>query len=214
VLGIRRLEGLTTTKQQIQTLVDPARNPVRDQTFVAQLTFLQIDLKPRQARDRLKTDTNGGRIYKAAFVQKEITKKNLKERTEYGEHWQPYTVGDHWSRIFFTDEAHIGPSAQPVPTIMREIGKRYDPENVVERPKLKGSKFHIAAWINWWGKSEKLIFYNDEEDYKEQPPMPPKPRHKPRNGNEEEYQERLKKWEALKPHKVDVTIEGNHIVEG
>jgi hypothetical protein len=138
-----------TTKEQIQTLVDPTRNPVWDQTFEAQLAFLQIDLKPRRARDRLKTDTNGRRIYKAAFVQKEISEKNLKERTEYGEHWQPYTVGDHWLHIFFTDEAHIDPSAQPVPTIMREIGKRYNPENVVERPKLKGSKFHIAAWISW-----------------------------------------------------------------
>ena len=85
---------------------------------------------------------------------------------------------------------------------------------MVERPKLKGSKFHIAAWISWWGKSEKLIFYIDKEDYKEQPPMPPKPRHKTKNGNEEEYEERLKKWEALKPHKVDVTIGGNYIVEG
>jgi hypothetical protein len=47
--------------------------------------------------------------------------------------------------IFFTDEVHIDPSAQPVPTIIYEIEKRYDPENMVEQPKLKGSKFHIAA---------------------------------------------------------------------
>ena len=167
---------------------------------------MQINLKPRRARDHLKTDTNGGRIYKAAFVQKEISKKNLKERMEYGEHWQPYTVGDHWSRVFFTDEAHIDPSAQPAPTIMRERGKRYNPENVVERPKLKGSKFHIAAWISWWGKCEKLIFYNDEEDHKEQPPMPPKPHRRPKNETTEQYEQRLKEWEALKPHKVDVTV--------
>ena len=146
-----------------------------------------------------------------AFVQKEISEKNLKERTEYGKHWQPYTIEQHWSRIFFTDEAHIDPSSQAAPTVCRELGHRYDPKNVVERPKLKGSKFHVAGWITWWGKSEKLIFYNDKEDYEEQPPMPPKPHHKPKRETTPEFQHRLKEWEALKLHKVDVHVGGNHI---
>jgi hypothetical protein len=134
-----------TTKEEIQALVDPTRNPVRNQPLEAQLAFLQINLKLRQARKRLKQDTNGGGIYKAAFVQKEISEKNLKEQTEYRKHWQPYTIEQHWSRIFFTDEAHIDPSSQAAPTVCRELGHRYDPENVVERPKLKGSKFHVAG---------------------------------------------------------------------
>jgi hypothetical protein len=137
------------TKEEIQALVSPLKNPVCDQTFKAQLTFIQVNLKLCQACNRLKTDTNGGQIYKAAFVQKEISKKNLKEHMEYREHWQPYTVGDRWLQVFSTDEVYINPSAQPAPTIMCEREKRYNPENVVERPKLKGSKFHIAVWISW-----------------------------------------------------------------
>jgi hypothetical protein len=126
------------------------------------------------------------------LYKKEISEKNLKERTEYGKHWQPYTIEQHWSQIFFTDEAHIDPLLQAAPTVCCELGHRYDPENVVERPKLKGSKFHVAGWITWWGKSEKLIFYNDEEDYKEQPPMPPKPRCKPKRETTPEYKHWLK----------------------
>src|SRR5439155_24752681 len=37
------------TKEEIQALVSPSKNPVRDQTFEAQLTFMQVNLKPRQA---------------------------------------------------------------------------------------------------------------------------------------------------------------------
>lgn len=170
-------------------------------------------MKERQVQRRLKRDTNGGGIYKAAFVQKEISKKNLKERTDYGIHWQPFTIEDHWSRIFFTDEAHIDPTSQAAPTRMRERGTRYDPENVVERPKLKGSKFHVAGWVSWWGKAKELIFYNDEGDHKEQPPMPPKPRRKPKRETTPEYEHRLEEWEALRPHKVDVYIGGNHMTQ-
>jgi hypothetical protein len=106
-------------------------------------------LKERQVQRQLKQDTNGGGIYKAAFVQKEISEKNLKERTDYRIHWQPFTIGDHWSRICFTDEVHIDPTLQAALTRIRERGIRYNPENVVERPKLKGSKFYIAGWISW-----------------------------------------------------------------
>jgi hypothetical protein len=56
-----------------------------------------------------------------------------------------YKSGDLNRSNIFTDEAYIDPLAQLAPTIMHERGKRYDSENIVERLKLKGSKFHIAA---------------------------------------------------------------------
>jgi hypothetical protein len=201
------------TKEEIQAIISPSRNPVRDQCLEAQINFLQINLKPRQVRNRLKKDTNGGGIYKAAFVGKELSQKNIEERIKYGKLWRPYTLSEHWWWIFFTDEAHIDPSSMAAPTVARELGKRYKPENIAQRPKKKGTKWHIAGWVNWWGKSERLIFYNDEEDYKEQPPMPPKPRHRPKTESPEEYKQRLKEWEALKPHKVDVKVGGNHMTQ-
>jgi hypothetical protein len=39
-----------------------------------------------------------------------------------------------------------------------------------------GNKLHIAGWINWHAKYEKLEFYYDEEEKVIQPPRPRKPR--------------------------------------
>jgi len=43
--------------------------------------------------------------------------------------------------------------------------------------------------------------------------MPPKPRRRPTTESEEEYQARLREWEALKPHKVDVKPQGNSMTQ-
>ena len=50
----------------------------------------------------------------------------------------------------------------------------------------------MAGWVNWYGKADKLEFYNDEEDYIDQPPMPPKPRRRPKTETDVEYEARLK----------------------
>jgi hypothetical protein len=102
--------------------------------------------------------------------------------------------------------------AQQAPGILRELGTRYDDKNIVERGE-KGVKFHVAAWITWFDKAEKLEFYNDEEEHEEQPLMPPKPRQRPTTESEEEYQAILREWEALKPHKVDVKPQGNSMTQ-
>ncbi len=60
---------------------------------------------------KLREHTNGGRIYKAAFVKKEISEKNKDERVSYGEEYKDKTVDDFWRYIFFTDEAYIDPTA-------------------------------------------------------------------------------------------------------
>ncbi|KUJ07366.1 uncharacterized protein LY89DRAFT_766588 [Mollisia scopiformis] len=61
----------------------------------------------------------------------------------------------------------------------------------MERKEIKGIAFYITAWINWWGKSEKLEFYNNEEDTIEYPPMPLKPRCRPTTESQEEYKARV-----------------------
>ena len=74
---------------------------------------------------------------------------------------------------------------------------------------MKGVKFHVAAWITWWDKADKLEFYKDEENAVIQSPMPPKPRRCPTTESEDEYQLRLKEREAKKPHKAEVKPQGN-----
>ena len=49
----------------------------------------------------------------------------------------------------------------------------------MERQPKEGAKFHIAGWVSWYAKCDKLEFYNDEEDEIEQSAMPPRPRRGP-----------------------------------
>ncbi|KAG4440976.1 hypothetical protein IFR05_003540 [Cadophora sp. M221] len=137
---------------------------------------------------------------------------NLEGRQEYGHNHVGKTIEDFWSTITFTDEAHVDPSSQAISDILREQGTRYDDENVMERQDKRGVAFHIAASINWWGKSE-LEFYGDEEDTVQQPRMPPKPRFRPTRETKAQYIERIKEWEATKPHKVEKKVAGNHITQ-
>ena len=91
-------------------LVSPSRNPVRNQPYEAQIAYHKIPVKRRQLQRKLKEHTNGGQIYKAAFVKKEISDKNKEERESYGYEHKDKTVDDFWRYIFFTDEAHIDPT--------------------------------------------------------------------------------------------------------
>jgi hypothetical protein len=194
-------------------LVSPSRNPVRNHPLDVQLEYHKIPVKRRQLTRKLKEYTKGGQIYKCAFVKKEISHKNCNERVSYREEHKDKTVDDFWSYIFFSDEAHVDPSSLTAGGVLRERGHRYDDENIQERPAKSGVKFHVAAWVTWWEKAEKLEFYNDEEDYTLHPPMPPKPRRRPKTESEQEYQERLQEWEALKPHDADVKVKGNSMTQ-
>ncbi|KAH7370668.1 hypothetical protein BKA65DRAFT_488999 [Rhexocercosporidium sp. MPI-PUGE-AT-0058] len=201
------------TRAMCQMLIDPKRNPVRDQLYEAQIEYFNLPVKRRQLSRKLKEHTNGGRRYKMAFVKKQVSEKNREERVAYGERHLGKTIHDFWACITFTDEAHVDPSSQAVGDILRERGTRYADENIMERQEKRGSAFHIAAWINWYGKSETLEFYNDEEDTIEQPPMLPKPRRRPTIETEAEYQNRVKEWDATRPHKVEKKVAGNHMTQ-
>ena len=117
-------------------------------------------------------------------------------RVKYGEEHQHKTVDDFWQYVFFTDEAHIDPSSTSQGCILREQGTRYDTANIQERGEKIGVKLHIAAWINWHEKVDKLEFYNNEEEHVERPRRPAKPRTR-KHESEEEFQNRLREWEVL-----------------
>jgi hypothetical protein len=92
-----------------------------------------------------------------AFVKKKTSPKNREGHTVYGYKHCPKPVEDFFSNIIFTDEAHVDPSSQTVGDILGGQGTRYDPENIQEKGQKKGVKFHIAAWISWYGKAENGI---------------------------------------------------------
>ncbi|KAI4264580.1 MAG: hypothetical protein L6R35_007294 [Caloplaca aegaea] len=94
--------------------------------------------------------------------------------------------------------------------ILREEGTRLDVENIQQRPKLKGVTLHVAGWVTWDYRIEKLIFYNEKSDLpRDQQPHPNyKPWKRP-SWTEERYQQAIEDWEASKPPKEHVEAKGN-----
>jgi hypothetical protein len=193
-------------------LVSPSKNPVRNQLYEAQIEYHKLKVTKRTVQRRLKKCTNGGQRYKQAYVQKEISQKNRRERVKYGQEHKDKSVEDYWQWIFFTDEAHIDPSSMGQGSILRERGHRYDVENIQERPEKTGVRLHVAGWVNWHFKAPKLEFYNDENDYVQKPKRPPKPR-KSKYQSDEEYNTRVLEWEASLPHEQEVKPKGNAMTQ-
>jgi hypothetical protein len=73
-------------------------------------------------------------------------------------------------------------------------------------------KLHVAAWANWHEKAEKLEFYNDEDEHIERPQRPAKPRTR-KYESDEEFQARIREWEALLPHEQVVKPKGNAMTQ-
>jgi hypothetical protein len=144
---------LKVTKSICKMLVSPSRNPIRNQPYEAQIAYHNIPVKKRQLQYKLREHTNSGRVYKAVFVKKEISAKNKEERESYGKEYKDKRVDDFWRFIFFTDEAHIDPTAQQAPGILRERVKRYNDENIVER-REKGSQVPYCG-IDYLGRKSR-----------------------------------------------------------
>jgi hypothetical protein len=200
------------TREQCQMLISPSRNPVRDQLYDAQLEYHNIHASTRTLKRKLGLYTKGARRYKQAYIRKQISPANRQKRVEYGLKHLGKSVDDFWQYIFFTDEAHIDPTSMKQGYILREKGTRYDSENIQQRGEKKGIKLHIAAWVNWHSKSEKLEFYNDENDSIIKPKRPPKPR-KTMYETEEEFSTRILEWEASLPHEAEVKPKGNQMTQ-
>lgn len=73
-------------------------------------------------------------------------------------------------------------------------------------------KLHVAAWVSWEAKAEKLEFYHDEEDYIKRPKRPRKPKQRKKE-SEESFQYRLMEWEASLPHEKEVKVKGNSMTQ-
>ena len=89
---------------------------------------------------------------------------------------------------------------------------RYDPINIQQRPELEGVKIHVAGYVNWHYKCEKLLFYNDEKEYEMRPPRRARPR-KWKYELPEEFEVRVKEWEAKNPHELVIKPKGNTMTQ-
>ncbi|KAH7370026.1 hypothetical protein BKA65DRAFT_531777 [Rhexocercosporidium sp. MPI-PUGE-AT-0058] len=160
---------------------------------VKDIAHFDIPVKPQALTQQLQKRLRKGRRYKQAFVKKEISKANKSKRVEY-------------------DEAHVDPSSMGTGYVLREEGTRENLENIQEKPKRIGNKLHMAGWVNWHAKCEKLEFYYDEEEKVVQPLRPRKPRAR-KNESPEQWEARILEWEASKPHPVEVKPKGNSMTQ-
>ena len=200
------------SKETCKLLISPSRNPIRDQTYEAQIKYHDIDIKPRALRTQLAKHTKNAKRYKMAYVKKKISPKNKSERMEYGETHQDKDLKGFWAQVVWTDEFHLDPSAQGQGYILREEGTRTDSENIQERGSKSGNTLHVAGWVNWHRKCDKLIFYNDEQDEIIKPKRPLKPR-KRMYESKEVFDDRIKHWEASLPHEKEVKPKGNAMTQ-
>lgn len=161
---------------------------------------------------KIKQYTKRSRKYKQAFVRKVLSTFQIAARIAYAEQYVGQSFDECFKYVMFTDEAHIDPTSQRVGQILREEGTRYDDENIQRRVAKSGSRFHIAASVSWYHKG-KLMFYNDEEDHTERPSYPPRPRRRPTTETGEEYDARVREWDAGRPHEVEVRVGGNHMTQ-
>ena len=120
-----------------------------------------------------------------------ISPKNRGQRVQYGEENGPKDFWSFWQYISYSDEAHYDPDEVSKGRVLREIGTRFDADNMQVRPELSGVQVHYSASVSWHHKSD-LTFYNDEND----PPkiksvLPPKPRKRPKTETPEQYEQRL-----------------------
>ena len=140
-------------------------NPVQNQLLDTQIEYHHIPLSQHQVTRKLKEHTNRGQIYKAAYIQREYTRQNLDKQVIYDTAHKDKPLFGYWDLVYFTDKAHINPSQIYKGGILRERGQCNNSNNIQQLPKLAGTKLHIAAWVNWYEKAEKLEFYNDEEEF-------------------------------------------------
>ena len=146
------------------------------------------------------------------YVNKELSQENLESRIAYGRRHLHKKVGGFWEFVNFTDEFHVDPTELGREHTLREEGTRLNEENIQQRPKLEGTKFHVAGWITYHNRIKNLIFYNEALPKKQQPRRPPKPWRRP-NWSNQRWQEALDKWEASLPPKEEVIPKGNSMTQ-
>ncbi|KAH7390025.1 hypothetical protein BKA66DRAFT_460320 [Pyrenochaeta sp. MPI-SDFR-AT-0127] len=144
-----------------------------------------------------------------AALQKEITDDQAIQRAQYTLDKRFWPIEGYWDGVVFTDEAHMALDDFPQEWILRVIGERFHPKNIVEQEDQSANVVHFAAWINYYDKAPHLTFYNDE--YDDVVPVKPlsKPRRRPTTETEEQYIKRLAEWEAQKARILEVKKPGN-----
>lgn len=228
MLDERRRLGAIACRRQRKTYEGLGRPSTIDPTIIStalhapqiqrikllqhQMNALGLSCHKTTFQRALKKNTKGAKMFKARYRQKKLSAKNRQERIEYAVEHQHHTVDNYFQYVTYTDEAHFCENESPAPLILREEGTADEPENVVERGQKETVSLHIAGWVNWHAKCDKLEFYNDEEVVLYVPDMRKKPR-RSKYDDDASWQERLRVWEAEIPHRRISEPKGNGMTQ-
>jgi hypothetical protein len=144
-----------------------------------------------------------------ASTQKGITDPQASQRQNYCATSQYQPVIGYWDGVQFTDEAHMALDDFSAEWILRVLGERSAPQNVITQPEKSANVVHFAAWINYYERAADLTFYNDEYDDHVTPKPPPKPRRRPATDQLGDWEARIRQWEAEKAREPLVIKPGN-----
>lgn len=179
----------------------------RTKKLETQLSEAGIQVSKRTLQRSLKDRCNAG-MFKAS-TQSSITGPQAVQRKEYTHSNLHKPIEGYWDGILWTDEAHMSLQDFPASWILRVIGTRNDPENIVQHHPITQNVVHFAAWINYYAMADELTFYNDEYDDFIAPAPTPKPRRRPTTETEEEFHHRMLQWEAEKARTPEIKKPGN-----
>ena len=188
-------------------------NPLNTKPYETQIKELRLPLTTRSLRYNF-SKRFGARRYKKPYTS-EISKKNRKERVEYGEEHQNKTISAFWQWIYFTDEAHFNSKdlATKAEYSLRRPGSKARLSRLKERVESGlNVTLHVAAGISYNNKGY-LIFYHDPEDPGEvRQRRAPYPR-KSSVETEAEYRQKVEDWRASQPHIPEVKGGGNSMTQ-
>lgn len=179
----------------------------RRQRLSIQLRNAGIDASHRTLQRSLHGRMNAGMF--RATTQTNITDPQASQRMTYAGENQYKPIIGYWDGIQFTDEAHMALDDFPAEWILRVLGERTEPQNVIKQPNKTANVVHFAAWINYYDMANELIFYNDEYDDHQLPKPPPKPRRRPTTDQPGDWEARVREWEASKARQPKIIKPGN-----
>jgi hypothetical protein len=193
---------LKITDEQLQQLLN-ADQETRRQPLKTQLVNAGIEASHCTLQRSLHTRADAGMF--RASTQKGITDPQASQRQNYCATSQYQPVIGYWDGVQFTDEAHMALDDFSAEWILRVLGERSAPQNVITQPEKSANVVHFAAWINYYERAADLTFYNDEYDDH----VTPKPRRRPATDQPGDWEARIRQWEAEKAREPLVIKPGN-----
>lgn len=189
-------------------------NKYRDWPLEAQIEKHDLKVHFRTLQRSLRKHISNARMHKKPRV-KRIFKKNKGLRVEYGAEHEEHIMDDFWKYVVFSDEGHIDSGCTPGQRVLCEEGTRLRPENLQEMPGRNGVTVHYSGSCNWFeglGSLKKYKCVADSPDVEVK--KEPKPRRRPKKDSTgEEYEQRLRDWEARQPHELEIAGQGNSMTQ-